>query len=367
MAARIINPHNVLPFYTERDAAAEECPLMCDTLHLLPWNIELASAPSSVDAVIVALEGGTEYSVEPDYIDTLCTDDGKSYVQYRGATLFTIPPAGEYRVKLTIDGVAYWSHKICMTERFNRQQWVPEITCSGGNFVLDFGGEVAGAPVIEIDMGTGFEQYNAPGQTSASFPSADFIGSGEVEYSVRFRTVQPDSEYFEQYSLSFDTAFACSTAASAYDYSGGDAIEKYAYIEFWNSTDLENLGLLYQFGLKQRFYFENAPAFPVAVSEETFIRNQQGAQVLQSAVVSEQENLECYPVPPHLAAVFQAARYHDNIVFGTAVDANTEAVENFRFATRQAEGAPCLIGQISFERNRAYVTGCEGDKTVVAC
>lgn len=367
--SRIVNPYNIVAFYAYRFDEAEDCPISSPTRRLPPFSLEFNASATSIEATLISLDSNSTYDIS-NRIEQRGTSDGKWYIRHKGTAHGFTPDNGDYRIELNLDDTIYYSHKLCLNDAYDEQTWGGIVQCAsagGGDYTftfLMFGGVQVGMPVIEVDYGNGWVQENAAGQTSAAINQDDISGSGAIELDVRFRTILLDGEFYKVYKLDFNTSDPCGTDTWALQYEGGADMDRYAYLEFWNSTDLPNLGLLYGNQFVQRYYFEASHNFPVPVTEESFLRNQEGANVLQSSVVSEQVNIDTYPVPDYLLTVLQSLRYHDNIEFHGAMDGNEFTVENFNFASRNEDNDICSVGQIQFEVNRAYISGCEEDKTI---
>lgn len=362
---RIINPYNVLPFYTEPLDEHSQCPLYASTYRLPPWQIPLDSYPSGSPTAYLHTLDGTQVTSMTTSVTS--GTDGRTWFDYKGLTLGDTQNEGLYRIHATIEGTTYYSHVICLEEGFRLQDWTGALlTCTSGSgtytFTFAFVLEPPNmATAIEADFGTGYRQI---GVTSGQITQDDITGSGSVSVDLRFRVFYEGGDFYKQYRLSFDTSDPCGTDTYTATKTGGHAIDRYAFLEFENSTDLQSLGLFYQTGFIQRFYFKSNPRFPVPITEETFLRNGENDSVLESAAIAEQLNLDCYPVPDHLLTVLASVRYHDTVKLVSTMDGKETPIKNFSFAPRTTENDLCSIVTLQGEVNRVWLAGCQENVTL---
>lgn len=366
---RIINPHNAVAFYSEVLEEQEEAPLYSGHRRLPPWQIEFDAADVSGSNTVKLLDADMVeiYTFPGASIQNTATSDGKRYLTYRATTdLSTMLDEGMYRVKLTTSSSdTYFSHPICVSNAFQKMEYqVLPVVSGGGSGVVfaDFTKSADMEANFEYNVGNGWVWM---GSTSGSITTGDLIGSGAVEIGVRRSVFYPDgAQFYKQYTLSANTS-GFSGASMSLTRNGGREYDNWCFLEFYNSTDLSGMGTLYQTGYKQRVYFHAAPFYPAPVDNETFIRNGQNVQKLQSVGFSEQINIDVYPVPDHLIRVIQSARFHDNVYLVTCADEKRMQLTNFQFTPRQVENDNKTIGRITAEINEVWLPGCNEDKTTV--
>jgi len=374
---RAINPYNTLAFYTEALEDQERCPVYASSVQLPPWQCEFdiaeVSGVGTVAGEVIDMAGNDAQTL---IVTKTETDDGKGYVDYKGGTIPSLDQ-GTYRIRLTTNDAIYYSHPICVSDAYrsfcpldncadNGFRIFQSCTGSAGSYEFTLNSPASNPDLeksITVDFGTGYKWI---GSTSGTFDQDDVAGVGTLTIPVRYNVYYPDgSQFFKQYELEFDTANPCSTAAIEFKNTGGRDYDNWCYLEFWNSNTLSDLGLFYQANYKQRVYFHAAFSYPVAVTEETFLRNGENLQVLETAAVAEQVVIDVYPIPDYMITVLQAVRYHDNVQLVSCADGKTMTLENFNFSARTTEGDVCAIGQITAEINRVFLKGCQEDKTVV--
>ena len=370
---RIINPYNVLAFYTEILEEQEDAPINSPHRMIIPWQVEFASSEVSggVTATIVDENLTLVKTIPGASVDSDSTSDGKTYITYKAASDFsTVLPEGMYRVKLVTGDDTYYSHPICVSNAFQEMEFQPFPSCtsaSGGAFTYAM--NIVSKPTameanFEVDYGNGYEWI---GSTSGAVESVNIIGSGDVTLPIRRNVFYPDgSLYYKEYSLAINTVSGCngSPVLTVADV-GGRHYDNYMYLEFYNSKDLSGLGLLYQDNYKQRAYFHAAYAYSVPVVEETFLQDGQNNQFLETASLAEQLNIDVYPVADYLVTVLQSVRHHDTVILVTCADEKRTTLENFQFTTRETDNDNKLIGRITGEINKVFVKGCQANKTII--
>lgn len=374
-STRITNPHQIYSFYTTNPwEKYKTCPLYCPTTAALPFQVKQHGVLSGVAYEANIVNPDTSFSQAIQAVDLRrAATATETFFYYRGDILDTELEEGMYQVELNIAGTKYWGYPLCARTLY--KNLAPTVTVSGcdsNNGVKPFWYNIPlyisspDADIeyrIEYDNGTGFTHL---GITSGAITD-DLLGdTGSISTRIRAWAYFNNEASYSEYMLDFDADAACSNYTLTYVGAGGSGTDRYKRLEWSNTEDLQNMGLYYGNNYKQRFYFEGYDMFSTPISDESFVQNGETGTYLERATVSEQLNIDFYPVPDHAAAVLNNVRYHNTVsllsVFGnssTPVDSTT-----FSFTPSEIEQAACRKGQISFEHNKAFVNGCEEDYTI---
>lgn len=375
---RVLNPYNVVAFYPSRTEASKQCRLYAPPTGI-NWQFPLAGGFSSHSVNLVSAENDLdvfEISTNPAILAKSCPSAGGAYLTYNGGGMTGTPPEGHYFYRVQLDSTYYFSQEICIENPFKTQTWGASASCTsavvnGVDFTIDFGFDetLDFETSVEVDFqqGAGFEYR---GSVSGSIDQDDFTTSGTKAVLWRMKVCYNEFCYYKTYRMSFDTSTPCAYSFGLYE-SGGNMLDAFSYLEFYNSSDLQGVGasegLLYQGGYKQRFYFKPKRVFPTPTNEFSFIENGESDLIFQSAALAERVVFDAHPVPDYLLQVLSSIQAHDSVFIKSPVDSFSIVPEDLNIAPRTDPGDLCSIVQFSYERNRGFVNTCGDNIPLTAC
>lgn len=376
---RIANPYNIHALYTAYNPWEEgvACPLYCGISNLAPTQLKLAAGYSNASGSAYIINPNTGYEEDVSaYLSKACTT-AATFFTYDDSALPIDLDEGMYQLKIVIEKPSfpvlyYYGYPYCASTVFDSAVPTLSVACSSsgaGNYTHTY--SIAPATsragfnyAYEYNIGMGWVHF---GTTSGQITQDIWAPSGIFEGYIRLTTYRGNSTSRRVYSFTFDTAAPCSISP-VFNYHSGGGTENFMYLEWENSNDIQNYGLYYAGGYKQRFYFEAERAFPVPITEDNYIENGEAGLVFESAVTSEQENVDFYPVPPHAAAILASVRVHDTIDVRSLWSAGNETdIVDFSFTPSLGQGLLCQQGRFSWQRNRQYIGGCQEDYTIQSC
>lgn len=369
---KVVNKYQVLPFYSAEMSDAQTCPVHCPATSLPPFQLSFDSV-TDFSFELVSKDRSTTYAYIDALIEQSESDDGTIYLTYKGDTLPAAITEGLYQVKLTVDGAIYWSHLICASNKFRSLNIDIDFTCdtdldppimqppNAFYFTFSFTTPAFGIRYIEANIeGAGYTRL-----TDGKFDWRDFATlSGEETVYIRAIAIIGEVEIWKEYRFVFDENDACNTATLEEINAGGTNLERFAYLEFWNSSDMQDRNLLYQTGFKQRIYFEAHFDFPLPTIERDFAQNGNNENILRSSSTSERQPVDFYPVPDSIVLALASIGDHDNFQLVFTSDGTTQALSAVEFERRAEQNDDCSTGRLIVEYDRSFVA-CEENKTLV--
>lgn len=357
----IVNPYNILAFYSSNTDRAQECVLYAPP-KLLPFQIPVSSIDANFSFDLVDLDGN-EYSPSSGSLTVNEYTDGTKYVTFL-PTVDEIATDGIYQIKFTSNLVEYWSNAICVKSKYKAIDGV-SVSCIGNSasYVITLTpNNKADYTTFQIDFGEG---YVMRGQDSAQISLTD-VGVGlSFTLPVKATFVYGNDKIENIYNLSYAAADPCGTASLVLVSSTSSANYSSVYVEFWHNSDVADKNLIFQNNYKQRFYFDAEYAFPTRVQEESFISSYDNTLTLESASEADQVNIDFYPMPDYLLTALGQARFFDNCNLVDINTGNFTALQNFNLTANTAEGSLCQSGRITSEINRSFISSCQTNKTPV--
>lgn len=366
---RIANPWNIHALYTDQLwEHTVHCPLYCGTANLPGTQLKLSTSTSASTYAGYIVNPDTGYSLDVTAQMSRVNTTVATFYRFAGSSLSPVLDEGSYQLKLEVGNSVYWGHTYCALDPFNTNyRPVGLINSTGGAGDYAFTFSVSNPKDSygykwEYDAGSGWVEF---GLSSGTLTEEELGTTGTVTIELRVWAYMGNESAYRKYDFTFDTSDPLGTIDLSQTGDGGDGLNKHARLVWKNTNDLQNLGLLYSTPYFQFFYFMPEIAFPTPVLEDNFVQNGEAGLFLESAIIADQINIDCYPVPGELAHVLNSIRLHDYIALQAIWDQATETLTNFQFTPSNVEGALCQTGRFSFERNRAYVGGCAEDYTTV--
>jgi len=373
---RVFNPYQAVPFYLYPEDESKECPLNSPTRQLPCFQIELTGNITTADCYIEKTDGS--YSAALPGIEIQAFTNGTSYVTYDGSLLSQRLAEGMYRVRVVVGSTTLYSHLLCCSIFYDQQ-----------TFDLD--------SVCNIDLLTGFLTFQVYFDADPLLPSEAFVSfnqgftwqrlgtgiTGDAQDSflstmmsngaclVRLRVWREDAYFDKVYELSFDVneiVDPCSTVQHSLVSEQNQGLRRYIAIEWVNTNDLQNLGLMYagvqSQNYKQQYFTEAYIDTPGTVQEEQFLENGVGNRVLDSVRFARQHNINFYGVPDALIAPLTTMRFHDTQVIREVVDNVEEVAKTADITFAKVDSALCTQATLSVELNRELV-GCQDNLTAL--
>lgn len=357
----IVNPYNILAFYSSNTDRARECVLYAPP-KLLPFQIPVSSLDANFSFDLVDLNGN-EYTPASGTLTVNEFTDGTKYVTFL-PSVDEITTDGIYQVKFTSDLVEYWSNAICVKNKYSGQPDV-NVSCIGGSsdYIITLTADGAfDYASFQVDFGSGYEMA---GEGNTQITLAD-VGVG-LSFSLPVKVTFVFGDYLVEniYTLSYQASDPCGTKTFTLNSSVSSGNYSNVYVEFWHNSDVADKNLIFQNNYKQRFYFDAEYAFPTRVQEESFISSYDNTLTLESASEADQVNIDFYPMPDYLLTALGQARFFDNCNLVDINTGNSTALQNFNLTANTAEGSVCQSGRITAEINRSFISSCQNDKTPV--
>lgn len=374
---RAVNPYNALPFYQSVQDDDRECVIYSPTRYLPQFQIESNTALSGANAYLESLNG--TYSQALPALEIINTTDGKGYLTYTGTTLSGVPDDGLYRIRVDVvsgAGFDYQSHVLCLSSKFNPQDWEPVIACStisGGGFAfqVNFDYDPNLPTEVEVNYGTGWVRLGTG--ISGKGDPAMMYSNLMTDNSARFRLKVwlDDAHFWREYLYTYDPLEVdpCTTDTFPEVATGGQGYDRFICLEWQNTNDLAALGILYTQleapnGFLQQFYTEAHAEQAAVLNEEVFLENGAGERILDYTKIARLYNVNFYPVPDACIAPLTAISSHNVIQLRIIPDTWNNIAHRAGFEATAQDELLCSIGKMQIELNRELI-GCQDNKTEI--
>ena len=370
---KIINKYQTLPFYASNTSEAKAYPLNSPANRLVPFVLPFDTVTTSHAWRLISADGATVYNLDNSLIEKEVSTGGKTYLIYKGGTLNISPVPGEYQVEFTVDGARYWSHTLCLSERFESLDISLSVSCAtelappvvqppeAFYFTLSFDSPTTGARYIEAAIDGG--AYARLTDNKFDWNSFSDL-SGEKTVYLKAFVVVGDVQIWKEYTFVFDAEDACNTYELTEIDGGSTFGDRYAYLEFWNTKDMKDRELIYQTGFKQRIYFEAHYDFPIPAIERNFRQNGKNENILASSATAERLPVDFHPVPDAVLLALSSVADHDNYRIGFTADGSTQQLSAIEFERRAAENDEVSIGRLTIEYDRTFVACAENEDLI---
>jgi len=369
------SPYQSLPFYSQELVTDMDCPLYSPTTNPPCFQIALSDNLSGDVVEAELLEHSTHTAYPLQGVEVHVFDNGQSYITYDGTILSGgRVDEGNYFVRLSINGIPfYYSHTLCMANRFNVQDWQPSITCiafGGGGWAFQVNFDYDPLLPTEVEVSADGVNFTRIGTGTANGIPAQFLSLTYPTNRVviRLKVWLNDAEYYKDYVYEFDPEKAdpCASATLTYLKDGGEGYGKFVCLEWYNLYDIVNLQLMYASVQSQtylqQYYAEAYTTLPTIITEDAFIETGTGNRLLDSVRIGRGYGIQFYGVPDPAIAALSTIPYH---TIQNVRELCSGEIAAGRAATLQfsaTDDAPCATATLTIELDRTLV-GCQENLT----
>jgi hypothetical protein len=371
-----VNPYCPFPFFTQDYNEVKEFPLLAPTESFPPFQVKVSGTGLAYSWKLRDLSDNSTTVISGALLAAIETDDSETYIIHDGAAHgLTLTENQEYVIELTIEGTVYYSHSF--------------VACSAFDIISD-----STVVITDTDLGLGanewsmdvaFNDTTGPGtrvlfwrlttsdtwirlgeNTGLIVSDDDTETGGTITFEVRGVIYNGAVTIERIYSAFIDSADPLNTFGITLKTTRTTGLDNILYLEWDNTNDLQAYDLYYQGAYKNKFYFEGYRGISVPVEEEAFERNGQNDLILESAGLSEEISFEISPLSEYVFMALSAAKYHDSVTLYRAVDGTSQAARKHTLSFTPNVDNPLIpYGEMSFERNYAFIAGCQENETVI--
>lgn len=368
-----VNPYQAFPFFAAEYSEADQYPLLCPTSVFPPICIKVTGTSLTASWKIKDMETGALTTVNSSLISEFETDQGETYIIYEGGAHGLSLSEKRYQLQITVGGSTYYSHTFIPCEGFD--------TVSDSTVIID--DTDLGLGVNEWAMDLAFNDTTGPGKRVLYFrvsasdswrrigvntgivTSDNVPGSGTVSFEVRGVVFLGDTQIERIYGASINSGDPLNNFSLVLKSTKTTGLDNNICIEWSNTNDLQPYSLYYQGSFVNRLYIKAFKGFPANIAEESFTRNGENELILDSVSNSEQIPIEATPISEFLFLSLKAARNHDTVKIVNAVDGTSQTVRQYSFNFTPNIDNEVPVGEITYERNFAFVAGCQENETIV--
>lgn len=372
------NPGNILPFHTKRRWQRNR-QIGQDTIpfgipvprnKLIPFQLFITGNVDE-DAVYWEMFSPVNDLTNITVDSTLLTRTGNlAGTGYwltwdAGQSLDVVPDCGFWYIKLTIEGVEYYSEVMNCKNICGEDDCRLEIvadSCSEGDGVVTFSlqGSVFSAPGYEYSL----QQYVLGwSEISANELYEITLTAGDEAADIQIQAITVCGLIMTRtYEITWTAGDACNTLAIA-DNGTSDNIANvgnnpYWRMKFTNTTDKANV--LYQDGYTQWFYLLPVHDTPEIQRDVDIEVNGNGDPVRRFTRTVERKKFEFYDVPDFMLGFLAKCGDHDSVILEEVETGDDVTLTNVGFEPRRA-GALLNIGIITFDAETEAFSGCQED------
>lgn len=374
-----MNPGNLLPFYEKRRyqrhrlAGQDRVPfgLVAPRTKLIPFQVYVDGGDADTDTIVLEMfspvNDATVVTVDETLLTREALDDGSGYwvTWYGDQTLDQVPDCGFWYVRLTIEGVEYYSEvlelkNICGDDDIRLEIVADSCSVDGSNLIFSVQGYAFTAP--------GYT-YSLQGYT---------LGWGQISASELYEVTAVEGN--EYYDLRIQVTTVCGliiTRTYKAQWTSGDACNTLVLNSISSATNTASVGnnpswrivatnsgdkgnVLYQGRYKQKMYLEPIWDVPEVRREVETEVNGDGDEVRRFTRTVERKRFEFADVPDYAIGFLSKVGDLSSVVLEEVETLDTITMQEIEFESRR-QGVSLNIGVITFKSEAEAYSGCQED------